>query len=70
VRLRVIREEDRVLCNAGLLISNIDNDINSIDDTFGVSIGIDNTFRLGYRKKYRRYFNAVFADISISILLS
>jgi hypothetical protein len=56
---------------AGLLISNIDIDIDSIDDTFGVSISVS-TILLGngIESSIDDTFKAVFSDISISILLS
>jgi hypothetical protein len=55
----------------GLLISNIDIDIDSIDDTFGVSISVS-TILLGngIESSIDDTFKAVFSDISISILLS
>jgi len=55
--------------SAGLLISNID--IDSIDDTFGVSISVS-TILLGQviKSGIEDTFKAVFADILISILLS
>jgi len=55
----------------GLLISNIDIDIDSIDDTFGVSISVS-TILLGRgnESSIDDTFKAVFANISISILLS
>jgi hypothetical protein len=49
--------------STGLLISNIDIDIDTIDDTFEVSIDIDDTFMQKYRKQYRRYFLQLFLSI-------
>ena len=59
------------MATAGLLISNIDIDIDSIDDTFGsIDIGIDNTLGRGIDSSIDDTVMAVFSDISISILLS
>jgi len=48
LRVRLTRGEGKK--RTGLLISNID--IDSIDDTWNIDIGIDDTFRL----EYRQYF--------------
>ena len=53
-------------CSAGLLISNIDIDIDSIDDTFGVSIsvstillgrGIESSIDDTFKAVFFRYFD-------------
>ena len=56
---------------SGLLISNIDIDIDSIDDTFEVSISISTIlFCQSIDDGIDDTFSAVFIDTSISILLN
>jgi len=49
-----------------LVISNIDIDVDIIDDTFDVSIDIDinDTFVEKYRLRYRRYFVGLFSTLN------
>ena len=55
---------------AGLLISNIDIDIDTIDDTFEVSISISTILSCGsIESGIDDTFTAIFFDTSISILL-
>ena len=59
------------LISAGLLISNIDIDIDTIDDTFEVSISISTILSCGsIESGIDDTFTAVFIDTSISILLN
>ena len=59
-----------VLTLAGLLISNIDIDIDTIDDTFEVSISISTILLCpSIDSGIDDTFSAVFIDTSISILL-
>jgi len=57
--------------HTGLLISNIDIDIDSIDDTFEVSISISTIlFCPSIDDGIDDSFSVVFIDTSISILLN
>jgi hypothetical protein len=71
INFTVFHGADSSRFSPGLLISNIDIDIDSINDTSGVSISVS-TILLSHdiESSIDENFKGVFSDISISILSS